>query len=333
MLPSEKIGSLSMGFHSSSLYTNIGHEMKLSADLTAGNTATISASFSIPLIGILGQTEKFIPLNTGDMEINLTVDNFSEYLVSVLPAGVTITNASVSNMEFVGEVLQLEDAGYQELLNAYPDGFKLKSQSWSYASGQNGLSGGSSGTIDVVVPFSLNSMKQLIWTTQPSDAYEKKFAGVNPNLSSYQLIVGGNVYPQQPVNASRIAEVYYQNSKTFGSFYSTNHCGSSNRECFAKASSAYNGDYTAYTDAVPTTISNMRGTGISNKFVCGLDLELINQAKTGIYSGVSSRSSTNTLRLNINTALKNVAHALHMWVSYDVLLNFDWRNGQIVYSN
>lgn len=330
MNPVEKIVNVAMGFHNTNASLNVGHEFIPTANIATGTSQTITASFSIPLIGILGQTDKFIPLNTADLEINLTVEQVSEALARIVPADATVSY-SISNVEFVGEILQLEDSGYQQLLAMYPDGFKLKSQSWSYASGGS-LPSQANGVQDLVLPFSLSSLKQFIWSCQPSTAWEGKFGGVNPNLSSYQLLIGSQPYPVMPVNASRVAEVYYQNSKSFGAFYSTGHSGSAVRSQFAKGSTAYNGEYSAFVTNAATQ-ADVETEANQNKFICALDLELINQSKTGLYSGISSRGSTNTLRLNIGTQLAAVSHAVHMFASYDVQLNFDWRNGQIVYSN
>lgn len=331
MNPVEKEVNVSMGFNSIGA-VNIGHRFE-TGGVAINSTRNVTASFSIPLIGILGATEKFIPLNTADLELNLTIDQNDEFLYFTdLPASATVTNISISNVEFVGEVLQMEDSGHQQLLAMNPDGFKVKTQSWSYASGGS-LPSGASGVQDLVVPFSLSSMKQFIWSCQPSNMWDKKYGGVNPNLSSYQLLIGGSPYPVQPVNAGRLAEVYYQNSKSFGAFYSSSHSGCAVRSTLAKASTAYNGEYTAYTQAAPATAALIETFSNSNKFVCSLDLEHINQAKMGLYTGISSRGSTNTLRLNVQTALAAVSHAIHMFASYDVQLTFDWRNQQVLYSN
>jgi hypothetical protein len=329
--PTEKLVNIAMGFHNANGSLNVGHEFIPSANIATGASATITASFSIPLIGILGQTEKFIPLNTADLEINLTVEQITEAICrNALPTDATVSY-TISNVEFVGEVLQLEDSGYQQLLAMYPDGLKVKTQSWSYASGGS-LPAQANGVQDLVVPFSLSSLKQFLWSSNPSTSFEGKFGGVNPNLSSYQLLIGGSPYPVQPVNASRVAEVYYQNSKAFGAFYSAGHSGSATRTQFAKSSTA-TGEYSAFTtSASVTTQAHVETEANQNKFVCAVDLEMINQSRH-IYNGVSSRGSTNTLRLNIGSQIANTSHAVHMFAGYDVQLTFDWRNGQILYSN
>lgn len=336
--PVEKEVNVALGFNSNNGATNAGLMIYNGAQV-ANTVQAMSATFSIPLVGILGATEKFIPLNTADLEINLTVDNRAEYLIEDLPANATVTNVFISQVEFVGETLQLEDSGYQQLLQMYPDGFKVKSQSWNYASGGN-IPAQSSGVQDIVVPFSLSSLKQFIWSCQVANAWDRKYSGVNPNLSSYQLLIGGSPYPVQPVNCSRLSEVYYQNSKAFGAFYSAGHSGSAVKGNFGKASTvggsaginAVN-DYVAYTAGIPATAPLVEASTASNKFRCALDLEMINQSKTGLYTGISTRGSTNTLRLNIGATLANQVHTIHMFSGYDVQLTFDWRNGQILYSN
>ena len=336
----EKEVNVALGFNQNNGASNIG-AMLFNDNLGVQQTRNISATFCIPLIGVLGATDKFIPMNTADLEINLTVDQQAEFLVTDLPTNATVTNVRISNVELIGETLQLEDSGYQQLLAMYPDGFKVKSQSFSYASGGS-IAGGSSGTQDIVVPFSLSSLKQFILSCQVANAWDRKYGGTNPNLNSYQLLIGGSPYPVQPVNCLRLAEVYYNNSVGFGSFYQTGHSGSAVRTNMGRASTAGGGagvvanavnDYRAYTSAIPATAPLIELSNNSNKFNCCLDMEHINQQKTGIYTGVSTRGSTNTLRLNIGSALEAQAHIIHMFAGYDVQLTFDWRNGQILYSN
>ena len=71
----------------------------------------------------------------------------------------------------------------QQILAMFPGAFKLKSQSYLY--GSSSLSSGAgAGTYDITYSYSLNSLKQFIWWSSPADAWEKNYAGVNPNCDS-----------------------------------------------------------------------------------------------------------------------------------------------------
>jgi hypothetical protein len=120
-----------------------------------------------------------------------------------------------------------------------------------------------------------------------------------------------------------------QNQKAFGSLYSTSHCGSASKTQFARASTAAN-EYEAYqaTQGATTTIADTLGLP-SNKWYQALDLEIINNLKETLYTGISTKGSTNTLRLNIARALATQSHAVHFFSCFDVILEFDYANQMI----
>lgn len=326
--PIEKSSMISMGFNEENPWSNLGIRI-LNTVIAINNTGTtIEYTFSIPMIGSLNAS-KLIPLIAGDLELNFTLATRDEAFVNV--GNATFTLYELDQFEIVGEVLTLEESGFQELLKLYPGVFSLKTQSYSYNSAPALPAGSGAGTVDITIPYSLNSLKQFIWWVSPSDAVGGNFAGVNPNLNSWNLVIGSTSYPQQPVKATSVAECYYQNSKSFGAFYSTSHSGSALRRNFAVASSAA-GEWFLY-DNNATTVANITDINQHNKFYQALDLEIINQLKTSLYSGISTRGSTNTLRMVIGRQLANVTHNIHMYACYDVVLNFDYVNGKITYSN
>ena len=49
----------------------------------------------------------------------------------------------------------------------------------------------------------------------------------------------------------------------------------------------------------------------ANKWYQALDLVIINSLKETLYTGISTKGSTNTLRLNIGLALEPQPHAVH----------------------
>ena len=231
----------------------------------------------------------------------------------------------------------------QQILAMFPGAFKLKSQSYLYGSSSLS-SGASTGTYDITYSHSLNSLKQFIWWSSPAGVWEGNYAGVCPNLSTWQLMIGSTAYPQQPVKADRPSECFIQNQKSFGSLYSTSHCGCANRYNFAKASTIGGGrGYTSDGGAPPTLTavgeyaayttrssidSFAKATAVKNahKWYQALDLEIINSLKETLYTGISTKGSTNTLRLNVAQPLASVSHAVHFFSCFDVILEFDYAN-------
>ena len=66
----------------------------------------------------------------------------------------------------------------------------------------------------------------------------------------------------------------------------------------------------------------------ANKWYQALDLEIINSLKETLYTGISTKGSTNTLRLNIKNGLSSTAtsHAVHFFSCFDIILEFDYAN-------
>jgi hypothetical protein len=186
----------------------------------------------------------------------------------------------------------------------------------------------SASTQDITYSHSLNSLKQFIWWASPGDAFGKNYSGVCPNLSSYQLLIGSTAYPTQQVKASRPSECFMQNQKSFGSLYSTSHCGSASKKEFARAITV-DGEYLLYTPAQLPTYTLVNTLLLpSNKWYQVLDLEIINSLKETLYTGISTKGSTNTLRLNIGRAIAT-ACPVHFFSCFDVILEFDYLNQTI----
>jgi hypothetical protein len=167
--------STTMGFTSNAVYSNLE---ALIDNSTLINNKT--QSFSIPLIGCLN-TSKLIPAFITNIEIDLTLNNISNFIVSVTSVG-NPTGYTIKNVELDCEAITLEESGMQQILAMFPGAFKLKSQSCLYGSSTL-ASGAGSGTMDITYSHSLNSLKQFIWWSSPVDAWKKNYAGVCPDLT------------------------------------------------------------------------------------------------------------------------------------------------------
>ena len=323
--------STSMGFNLNEVNTNFG------AFISSATSDKIQ-SFSIPLLGCLN-TSKVIPAFISDIEIDLTVNSFSNFIVDVNPVAANpaatppvlasnLTGFTIKNVELVCEAITLEESGMQQLLAMFPGQIKLNSQSYLYGSSTLPAAMNAS-TQDITYSHSLNSLKQFLWWSSPSNALAKNYAGVCPNLNSWQLLIGSTAYPQQLVKASRPSECFMQNQKSFGSLYSTSHCGSATKKEFARASTAAD-EYLAYspTQSATTTVANTLLLP-SSKWYQMLDLEIINNLKDNLYTGISTKGSTNTLRLNTSRDLSNFSHSIHFFSCFDVIIEFDYANQMI----
>lgn len=299
------------GFNSSSPLSNLGVKINVTSDINSGNEKKFT--FAIPLIGILNNTKLFPAFMNGDLEIELTLAQISSYITS--KTANTVTKTTLQNIEFVTECLELSPESYNMVMSQNPDKVVLKTQTYSY--GSSSLPGQFKGTQDIPFQIKCNSMKQLIWYTSPSNAIEKNYGGVNPNLDSWNFIVNGISYPTQNIKAKYPSEGFMQNQKAFGSVYSSQHSGNQQRLQFNVGSSAYNDYHRAYNNDY-TFIEEKA----SKWFQC-LDLETINSNKESLYSGISTNGTTSTIRLNITENLANTAHNVHYWSCQDVMVVMD----------
>lgn len=334
--PIEKEGMVSFGFDNENWgagYTNRGDIIR-SVTTSANTTETFWRSYSIPLIGILN-THKLIPLFCDDIDINLTVNSASNFIVPFLiTAGATYPGFEISEVELVMDVLTLEEAGFNELLKMYPNGMSIKTESYLY--GTSSLPSGGVGSYDITYAHGLNSLKKFIWWASPVGNWELNYGGVNPNLQNWQLLIGSTAYPQIACKSYSLAEVFYQNQKSFGSFYSTAHCGSVDRpsmaKCSKKGTSKFTQEFSDYTVDRPTTVANAvlgDASKFSNKYYNSLDVEIINQLKNSIYSGISTKGSSNLFRITVGEALATVVHNITFYSVYDAVITFDWASGEI----
>lgn len=337
LTPFEKQGMINLGFHDNQPYTNLGCVVPLPGLANSvGNVANVS--FSIPLIGALSSSSKMIPMFVNDIELQFTVNSANDF-IRFLGANNTVVvgtaTAVINNVELVCETLTLEESSFRELIANYPQVLNVKSQSYSYASGPAIATSGPT-TLDYNVPFSLNSLKQFFWWTVPSDAVTP-YDSVSPNLQNWNLVLGSTSYPQQAVKVTSVAEAYYQVMKSFGSVYTAGHSGSARRRDFAQASTTVAGsEYDAYSITALAADSVIAGTQTSAraKWQQVLDLEVLNNLKESLYSGINTRGGSNLLRLNISRATKaNTTLSLHMYACFDIILNFDYVNGVITYSS
>lgn len=315
------------GFSNLSGYSNLG--VKINVDTTATDIGGAAGdernfSFAIPLIGVLNNSKLWPAWNAGDLEIELTINDISRYIASVTAN--TVTAFTLNNVEFVTECLELAPESYNMVMAQNPNQVVLKTQTYTYGSSSLPAAQGA-GTIDIPFQIKVNSLKQIIWYSQPIDAAEKTYAGVNPNLENWQFIVNGISYPQRPVQAKFPSEAFMQNQKSFGSVYSSNHPGGASRTEFNTASTVYGipSLHRPYNSTV--SVAALETQARANKWFQCLDLETINSNKESLYNGISTNGTTSTLRLNISANLANVVHNIHYWSSQDVMVVMDLVSG------
>ena len=115
----------------------------------------------MPIIGILN-THKLIPLFCDEIELDFTVNNATNFLVTVFTTGTSSTTFQLEDIEIVGDVLTLEESGFNELLKMYPNGMSIKSESYLYGTSSIAAGATVKGSFDITYSHGLNSFK-FIW--------------------------------------------------------------------------------------------------------------------------------------------------------------------------
>eukprot|EP01038_Epipyxis_sp_PR26KG_P011123 gene11123-14927_t len=239
---------------------NVGDVIK-NATNTANTTEIVYRSYSVPIIGILN-THKLIPLFCDEIELDYTLNNSANFIVTTLPAATTSVSAfQLEDIEIVGDVLTLEETGFNELLKMYPNGMSIKSESYLY--GSSSLPAQAKGSYDITYSHGLNSLKKIYM--------------VDISCKSMGTIIWWckSEFTKLAIND--------RNNMVKCSLPATG--------------SKFTSEYIAYTGTKPTTLAGLISATNSNKYYCSLDLELINQLKNTLYSGISTKGSSNLMRL------------------------------------
>jgi hypothetical protein len=314
-------------FNPIGLNTNCGPVTNAAAGTNAF-PAISTFQFCIPIIGVFGSSNKYLPLFNGEYVLELTLNSLANFSREIAGGANYPTGFSVSNLELNFNAVKLEQNSFNMLMGQYNGKLQIKADSWTYTAPPSIAAATAAGQLDLTYPHKLQSLKRIIWWTSPADAAEKSYAGVNPNLSSFQLYIGNTAYPQMPVKSNSPAETYVQTQKAFGSLYSSSHSGSAPINSWATASTAYPAGASTHIAYNATyTLAAMVAAGVyGDKWFAGLDLETINANKSSLFTGINSQGVNSFLRLNIQTALANAVHNVHIFSNYDCLIEFDLVN-------
>eukprot|EP01031_Cornospumella_fuschlensis_P032938 gene32938-39835_t len=304
-------------------------------------------SFAIPIPCSLTNTSTLWPLFCSQIQWEFVMADPSIYTVTNAGAG-NIPTVTISQAELVFNTLRLADGPFKTLMGmqpVQPDGSLLiKTDSWVYTNGAIPAQQ-AAGRWDIPIAASYKSISRMMITATPADVAEKSFGGVNPNLSSGQLVVNNRLYPALPCRLSEPAEVLYQNYKSFGSLYSTSHVGSMDLYSFAKSSGVfplhtpYNPDGTLLgtpivmpDGATGFATTPLRNAILShNKWKWCLDLESLVNNKESLFAGITTKGAGNSvLRLTIGAALPNQAHTVHIWMNIQMVIRLNINTFQAV---
>ena len=151
-------------------------------------------------------------------------------------AGGSIGTCVISEVEFVGQVIELDAQPQSIIQSQNPNLIHIRSQSYRTAS--NYLTAGSSGLTDVLIGTRVSSLKSIFMTCSPSNALEKKYASVCPNLGQGTcFVLAGQNLPQRTLNpVGHPADCFCELQKALGALAIVNYNGAVTKEEYYRSS-------------------------------------------------------------------------------------------------
>lgn len=270
---------------------------------------TQSYSLSAPLMSILSNSEKLIPLFAmPQIRLVLSMDSIANCF-SVASGGV-VTAFTLTNLELCYKVVDM-GGQVEDMVRSMGDKIYIKSQSFSCAS--QTLSSGANGYNELVYNqryasvkslFAINGGTGAVSINKAFDSYD-----ITTNNGDYSFSIGGIIYPQRPISTlvNRAGALMELKSAT-GSIYDKSNSFSINSVEFA------------YVSANTTTAQAMA------KFYIGTSTEKLNS--DSLLTGISTSSSPISYRISLGTATAQ-AHLITLVVNYDALFEVDTVNRQV----
>jgi hypothetical protein len=295
-------------------------------------------NFCIPLISLIGlSTEKFFPIGSvNNMQLQLTTANLCPIVTycTAVATNATLTVApTLSEFRLNMKYLDVGDVAASMLRQTLQDG-KWYIKSSSYTNSAVTLPSGSAGNQQALLQIRNSSVKSVFHQfgiaaglVSPNGSYD----AINIGTTSRQLQVGGNYYPNLPINdAQRPAEGYAVLIQSLGGSIPKAYGTTVTREMYnsvggiaAVPTGADNGlVLPATTSRAAPAGSNQAAQSVldypSGAFY-GYDLEKVGGV---LFSGINTRASPPFLNLFLGSAL-NANVTTQAWGLSDVVMVVD----------
>jgi hypothetical protein len=260
----------------------------------------VTGSFSVPLISMLSNAEKLIPLFAmPQVRIVLSVDSVSNIFNTIAQGATEIT---LTNVELRYKVVDMGGAVENVVLGM---GDKLYIKSQSFVCSSQTLPATATGYNELVFNNRLASIKSLIAVNGGASVnglYDS--VDITSNTGDYSFMVGGVMYPQKPISTRTAkAQALLELKSAMGSIFDKNNSMSINVPEFS---------YVA--NPAPTTTQYAMG-----KFFVGTSTEKLNS--DNLLTGISTQNSSISYRINgVSTAISST---ISLIVNYDALLEVD----------
>ena len=267
-----------------------------------------TGSFALPLVSILSNSEKLIPLFAmPQVRVILTMDSIANMFTSAaVPTAWTLTNIQLRYkvVDFGGAV--------EQIVLGSADKLYIKTQSFALAS--QTLTAGSNGYIELVFNQRYASVKSLfaingVGTALSNRAFDS--CDLTSGTGDYSFMVGGVLYPPAPISArTSKASAMLELKSAVGSIYDKSNNMSINSIEFAANSTA--------------AVTSVTAPG---KFYVGTSLEKLNS--NNLLTGISTQNSPISYRINTGQSIGANNSTVTLVANYDALIEVDCVSRQV----
>jgi hypothetical protein len=316
-------------------------------DLGHASATTFRYNFSIPILSMIGiNSDKLFPVGmVNNLQLQMTTATLLPilaYCTAVATQPVFSQNFLLSEFSLNLKYIDIGENASQMLMMTLPDN-RILYKSSTYTNSQVSIPSGSSGAQQLLLQIRNTSVKSVYSQfgqsnsviaqslVSPSGYYD----AINILTNSRQLQVGGNFFPNRPINdVARSSEGYVYLIQSLGGSIPASLGTVITREMYNSvggitAATLPTGANVETFLTLPATVSRPAPTGSDIGAVSvinypsshfhGYDLERLGGV---MFSGINTRSTPPFLNLNIQNAL-NATITCNAWGYSDVVLVFD----------
>jgi hypothetical protein len=298
-----------------------GYTNDLTNDNTDGGSITTTATttykyYSVPLVGLLGSSEKLIPLFLmNNIRLAFTLDTVAN-IQTAISANVKATAFQIDNFEVVYNMVDFGREVEQQIITENPK-VRIKSSSFATSLAPQ-LASGSAGSQTLSFNLRYASVKSAFLNFGGADATKS----ASRNLDSYdvaqgdyQLQIGGVNFPQKALSTlNNKGGCFQELRRAMGSIFGK-----------SVALSISGDEYNLPTGTYATATTPVR----PGKFWLGVNLQKLTISEKAWFTGISTQMSPINVNLNIGTTTTQAFNPM-LILYYDSIIEVDSQTKQIM---
>jgi hypothetical protein len=311
---SEKYGQQSAYGYENTAAAPYAMEYLDGAVIDTGAATTVNRFYSAPLLGLLGGSEKLIPLFLlNNIRLQFTLDSLAN-MQTAIAANALITGIAISNFEVCYNMVDFGHDVEREIIAMNP---KIRIKSQSYSTGTQTIANGIAGSVNLVYNQRYASVKSAYLSCGGNDATKSANRmmdayDVTSGNGDYQFQIGSINYPQKSLSTvNNRSGILQELRRSMNTIFGSNVSMAINTLEFNRNS------------ANTTTIE------IPGKFWVGVCLQKLTIPQKAFFTGISTQSSPITVCINIGSSTSQ-AHTCMLILNYDAIIEIDTSTKQCI---